>query len=146
MDALDTKIIELLQEDGRASNAGIARKVGVSEGTVRRRLKKLVQDKLIQVVALPDPAKVGYHSEALIGIQVDPDKTDSVADRLAALREINWVTLTAGRYDIFAWAALPSAEDLGVFLRTKIGVIPGIRRSETFINLANKKRAYGVAV
>ncbi|MBM3945232.1 MAG: Lrp/AsnC family transcriptional regulator, partial [SAR202 cluster bacterium] len=97
-------------------------------------------------VALPDPAKVGYHSEALIGIQVDPDKTDQVAEGLAALREINWVTVTAGRYDIFAWAALPSSEALGVFLRTKVGTIPGVRRSETFINLANKKRAYGVAV
>ena len=40
MDELDTKIIAMLQEDGRASNAGIARRVGVSEGTVRRRLKR----------------------------------------------------------------------------------------------------------
>lgn len=146
MDELDTKIIEMLQVDGRASNAGIARKVGVSEGTVRRRLKRLVQDEFIQVVALPDPVKLGYHSEALIGLQVDPNKIDEVAEALSELREVSWVAITAGRYDVFAWATLPSSEALGVFLKTKVGTIKGVQRSETFINLSNKKRGYGVAV
>ena len=55
MDTLDRKIIALLESNGRASNARIARDVGVSEGTVRRRLKRLIQDNIINVVALPDP-------------------------------------------------------------------------------------------
>lgn len=146
MDELDTKIIALLQGDGRASNAGIAREVGVSEGTVRRRLKRLVQEEFIRVVALLDPGKMGYSSEALIGVQVDPDKVDQVADDLAELEEVNWVAVTTGAYDIFAWAALQSAQTLGIFLRTKIGTIPGVRRTETFVNLAVKKRGYGVAI
>jgi Lrp/AsnC family transcriptional regulator for asnA, asnC and gidA len=146
MDELDTKIIELLQEDGRASNAGIARKVGVSEGTVRRRLRRLIQDEYIRVVALLDPARMGYASEALIGVQVDPDKIDQVAEDLTQLDEINWVAITTGTYDIFAWATLHSSEGLGLFLRTKVGVIPGVRRTETFVNLGVKKRGYGVAV
>ena len=44
MDELDRRIISLLQLDGRASNAKIAREVGVSEGTVRRRLRRLIQE------------------------------------------------------------------------------------------------------
>lgn len=146
MDDLDARIITLLQSDGRASNAGIARDVGVSGGTVRRRLKRLVTEEYIRVVALPDPAKMGYASEALIGVQVDPEKVDQVSDDLARLDEINWVAVTTGRYDIFAWATLTSPEALGIFLRTRIGTINGVRRTETFVNLANKKRAYGVAV
>ena len=146
MDELDTRIIELLQEDGRASNAGIARKVGVSEGTVRRRLRRLIQDEYIRVVALLDPARMGYASEALIGVQVDPDKIDQVAEDLTQLDEINWVAITTGTYDIFAWATLHSSEGLGLFLRTKVGIIPGVRRTETFVNLGVKKRGYGVAV
>ncbi len=145
MDELDSKIIEILQEDGRASNAGIARRVGVSEGTVRRRLKRLVQEEFIQVVALPDPLKMGYQSQALVGVQVDPDKVDRVADALAELTEISWVAVTTGTYDLFAWATLQSAEALGIFLRTKVGVIPGVRRTETFVNL-DKKRGLAVAV
>ena len=146
MDELDSRIIALLQEDGRASNAGIARKVGVSEGTVRRRLKRLIDEEYIRVVALLDPAKMGYASEALIGIQVDPDKIDQVADDMSSLDEISWVAVTTGSYDIFAWATLQSSMSLGIFLRTKVGTIPGVRRSETFVNLAAKKRGYGVTI
>jgi Lrp/AsnC family transcriptional regulator for asnA, asnC and gidA len=145
MDELDSKIIQILQEDGRASNAGIARKVGVSEGTVRRRLKRLIQEEFIQVVALPDPAKMGFDSQALVGAQVDPDKIDQVADALAALSEINWVAITTGSFDVFAWATLQSAEALGIFLRTKIGTIQGVRRTETFVNL-DRKRGFTVAI
>ena len=146
MDELDTKIVQLLQRNGRASNAGIAREVGVSEGTVRRRLKRLVQEEYIRVVALLDPGRMGYGSEALIGVQVNPDKIDQVADDLAALEEVNWVAITTGTYDIFAWATLQSSEALGIFLRTKAGLIPGVRRTETFVNLAVKKRGHGLAI
>ena len=142
MDELDAKIIAILRKDGRTSNAGIARHVRVSEGTVRRRLKRLVQEEYIRIVALPDPAKMGYQSEALVGVQVDPDKVDQVADGLTELDEVNWVAVTTGSFDIFAWATLTSPEALGIFLRTRVGTISGVRRTETFVNLANKKRGY----
>ena len=54
MDELDRKIIGLLQMDGRASNAKIAREVGVSEGTVRRRLRRLIQEDVVKVIAVPN--------------------------------------------------------------------------------------------
>ena len=146
MNDLDRKLIELLQVNGRASNARIARDVGVSEGTVRRRLRKLIQDEIIRVVAVPDPAKMGYTTVALVGIQADPDKLDSVAEQLARLSESQYVSLTTGSYDIFIWVALPSSEELGRFLRQKVGMIPGIRRTETFVHLAIVKKGYGIVV
>ncbi len=146
MDELDAKIIAMLQEDGRASNAGIARQVGVSEGTVRRRLKRLVDDNIIQVVAMLIPGKMGFGAEALIGVQVDPDKVDEVSRAVSGLDEISWVAVITGSYDIFAWATLESSESLGLFLRTKLGTIPGVRRTETFVSLSVKKRGYGVAM
>lgn len=146
MDNLDLKIISLLQEDGTATNAGIARQVGVSEETVRRRLKRLVQEEYIRVVALPDPGKLGFKSEVLIGIQADADKVDQVSETLADFDEINWVSVTTGSFDIFAWATLRTSEDLSHFLRTRVGTVPGVRKMETFINLAIKKRRYGVAL
>ncbi len=146
MHHIDTKIISMLQDDGRVSNVEIARDVGISEGTVRRRLKRLIQDQFIRVSALRDPGKMGYVSEALIGVQVDLDKIDQVAEDLARLDEVDWVTITTGTYDVFAWAALQSSEELGIFLRTKVGTIPGVRRTETFVNLSVKKRGYGISV
>lgn len=146
MDDLDRKIIELLQINGRASNARIARDVGVSEGTVRRRLRRLVQEEIIRVVAVPDPEKMGLSTVALIGIQADPNKLDDVAERLAALRETQYVSLTTGSFDLFIWVALPSSEELGNFLRHSVGVINGVRRTETFVNLVIVKKGYGIVV
>ncbi len=132
MDELDAKIIAMLQEDGRASNAGIARRVGVSEGTVRRRLKRLVDDNFIQVVAMLNPGKMGFGAEALIGVQVDPEKVDEVSRAVSSLEEVSWVAVTTGSYDIFAWATLESSESLGLFLRTKLGTIRGVRRTAAY--------------
>ena len=146
MDELDAKIFAMLKEDGRASNAGIARRVGVSEGTVRRRLKRLVDDDYIQVVALLNPGKAGFSAEALIGVQVDPEKVDEVSRAVSSLEEVSWVAITTGAYDIFAWATLESSESLGLFLRTKLGTIRGVRRTETFVSLSVEKRGYGLAV
>ena len=146
MDNLDRRIIELLQVNGRASNARIARDVGVSEGTVRRRLRRLIQDEIIRVVAVPDPGKMGYSTVALIGVQTDPDKIDDVAESLAELSETQYVSLTTGSFDIFVWVALPNSEQLGNFLRRKVGLTPGIRRTETFVSLAIRKKGYGIVV
>jgi Lrp/AsnC family transcriptional regulator for asnA, asnC and gidA len=146
MDELDRKIIALLQMDGRASNAKIAREVGVSEGTVRRRLRRLIEDDVVNVVAVPNLEKLGYATTALIGLQTGPGKSDSVADSIANLQEAHYVAVTTGAYDVFVWAGLESAESLGNFLRTRIGIIDGVQRTETFVNLSIKKRTYGLVL
>ena len=146
MDRLDSKIIGILQDDGRASNAGIAREVGVSEGTVRRRLKRLVDEDFIRVVARLDRRRMGYSSEAIVGILVELSVIDEVAEAVSTLDEVSWVVVTTGAYDIFAWVEVQSAEELGIFLRRKLGAISGVRRTETFVNLAIKKPPHGVTV
>jgi Lrp/AsnC family transcriptional regulator for asnA, asnC and gidA len=146
MDELDHKIIALLQLDGRASNAKIAREVGVSEGTVRRRLRRLTKEDVVHIVAVPNLEKLGYATTALVGLQTGPGKSDSVAEALASLPESHYVAVTTGSFDVFVWAGLESAESLGNFLRTKVGVIDGVQRTETFVNLSLKKRTAGLVL
>ena len=146
MDNLDIKIISLLQQEGRATNTQVARQVGVSEETVRRRLKRLIQEEYIRVVAQPDPAKLGYELEVLIGLKTGADKVDQVAESIAQLDEVNWVSVTTGSFDVFAWATLRSSQVLGDFLRERMGVIPGVRKMETFVNLDIKKRRCGLGL
>ena len=81
-----------------------------------------------------------------MGIQVDPDKIDSVAVELAALQEATWVSVTTGSFDIFSWVTLPSSEELGNFLKSRVGTISGVRRTETFVSLSVRKRDYGLAL
>jgi Lrp/AsnC family transcriptional regulator for asnA, asnC and gidA len=142
MDELDRKIIGILQQDGRASNAKIARQLGVSEGTIRRRLKRLIEDEAIQVLALPEPSKLGYGTEAIVGLQVDPGMIEDVAAALASVPEALNVSVTTGAFDLFAWVALPSSEELHSFLLAVVGNIPGVRRSETFVIMSVKKRTF----
>ena len=146
MDELDRRIIRILQIDGRASNAKIAREVSVSEGTVRRRLRHLIQGDVIKVIAVPNLEQMGYGTAALVGIQADPGKVDEVAGAIGALEEAHYVAITAGAYDIFTWVGFESTDKLGTFLRNNVGTIPGVRRTETFVNLSIKKRTYGLVL
>ena len=140
MDNFDKNIIDILESDGRASNAEIARKIGVSEGTIRRRLKKLIDNKTINVLAISDPRQMGYEFEALVGVQVDPGLVEPVADAITNLQATKWVSITTGTYDVFAWVILPTAEALGRFLRNSIGEIEGVKKTETFVSLQVVKR------
>ena len=139
VDNLDGQIVQILKKDGRASNAHIARALGVSEGTVRRRLKMLIDGDVVHVNVSLDPAKMGLTTEAIIGLEVDPDKMDPVCASLADFDEIGYVTLTTGAVDVFAWGRFSSTESLGLFLRSKVGKIPGVRRTETYMCISVRK-------
>ena len=144
MDELDQRIIGLLQMHGRASNVTMARELGVSEGTVRRRLDRLIQDGVIRITAVPNIEKMGYGATALVGVQTRPGKSDDVAEALARLEEVHYAAVTTGAFDVFIWVGLESAQRLGDFLHTKIAPVEGVQRTETFVNLAIKKRTYGL--
>ena len=108
LDSTDVSIIRALQDDARVTNAQIARDVGVSEETVRRRVGRLRQNQQIHIVGIPDPTKLGFESQGLVALQVDPDKVDEVSDALAAIDEVTKVVITTGFFDVFAWTTLRS--------------------------------------
>ena len=130
----------MLQSDGRLPNAEIARALSVSEGTIRRRLTRLISDAAIRVVAVPEPEQMGYNTAAFIGLQVDPASVDSVADALCKLHETEQVSITTGSFDILISVNLESSEALAEFLHQKIGHIQGIRQTGTFVSLETRKR------
>ncbi len=140
---LDRAIMLRLQVDGRESNAEIARHLSMSEGTVRRRIKRLFEEDVVRVTAVPNPPKLGFHARALIGLQVELSKLDEVSNALAKMSDVHFVAFTTGTFDIFIQVTLPSAEELNNFIKTRLARIPGIVHSETFVNLETKKRTFG---
>ena len=146
MDDLDVNIINLLQLDGRASKAKIAREAGVSEGTIRRRLKKLIEDGYLSVIAIPNLDRLGFATTAMIGIQTEPGMSEKVATTIAELEQAHYVAVTTGSFDVFVWVGTDTAENLGSFLREQVGVINGVQRTETFVNLSIKKRTSGLVI
>jgi len=124
----------------------MARDLEKSEGTVRRRLAKLLHDRVIRVVAAAEPEQLGFHTSAFIGLQVDPSRVESVATELAELPETEHLAITTGAYDIFIWVNLRSSEALASFLHHKVGTIEGVRQTETFVSLETRKRVPGPGV
>ncbi len=139
VDALDLKLIGELQIDGRQSISILAKKVGVSRDTVRKKLERLLERRIIRVLAQSDPVALGYHSGAMLGINTEPAEVESVAERLASYQNLRYIAICAGRYDIIAWALCRDPRALSHLIVDEIGSDPNIVRSETMINLDMKK-------
>ena len=141
-DSLNQRIIRLLHQDGRQSSNVLAKQLGVSSATVRRRIKKLVQSGLLRIVALVDPDKAGFPFMAVIALDVVHDKIDTALKMVAARPEVIWVSATTGRFDVMAIAHFATSNDFSEFLREELAKIDGLKDSETFLCLHIEKGRY----
>lgn len=141
LDETDRQIIVLLQRDGRLSNVEIGRQLGLAEGTVRKRLERLLNEKIIRVIAVADPAVLGLTASVLIHIQTELGDINAVAQRLAEIPAVQAVSVITGNYDIIIEAALTSSDRLLAFLIDKISTVPGVKRTETSHVMRVVKRA-----
>jgi Lrp/AsnC family transcriptional regulator for asnA, asnC and gidA len=131
LDAVDRQIISLLQQDGRTSNVEVARQVGVSEATVRKRLDRLLEEGVMRITAVPNAAKVGFPTVTFVALDVDLAYLDRIADRLGRLPEVRAIYYTTGENDLVVEAWFDSSEQLLHFLTQQIAAIPGIKRAAT---------------
>lgn len=141
LDAIDRKIVEHLQRDGRRAYGAIAEEIGLSEAAVRRRVQRMRDAGIMQIVAITDPLQLGYGREALIGIRVHGD-VRLVADKIAAIDEANYVVMTAGSFDIIAEVIAEDDNNLVHLLNDSIRSIPGVTEVETFVYLKLAKQTY----
>jgi len=144
-DAIQTGIISELEKNPRQSHTELARKLGIVRHTVRRKLKALLDDGVIQVVTIPDPVVLGYRSRAGILIKVHPGRLDAVAQELAAHERIQHVIISTGRYDIMAWTVFRDPEEMSDFVTEKLGSISGILSHETVMSLRVAKGSFKLA-
>lgn len=140
LDDTAKRIIEILQEDGRASYATIAKTVGLSEAAARARVQKLLDAEVMQVVAVTDPTQVGFARQAMVGIRTEGDLM-AVGDRLAELPEVDYVVTTAGSFDLLVEVVCEDDPHLLAVLRA-IREVDGVVSSETFVYLKLNKQHY----
>ncbi len=142
LDLIDRRILALLRDEGRRPNAEIARTVGISEPTVRKRLERMLQNGVLRVLAVLDAAATGYPVDAIIGIRVQTGYLRSVGTQLAAIDQVAYVGYVTGSYDIIIEALLRTNEELFEFLSAGLAHIDGIVASETFTVLDTEKFSY----
>jgi Lrp/AsnC family transcriptional regulator for asnA, asnC and gidA len=140
--ALDKRIIEHLQQDGRRPFTQIAGDLGVSEAAVRARTNRLVERGILQVVGVTDPLKLGFQQMAMIGIRCERDKLVEVSERIAEMPEVDYVVITAGSYDLLIETVCEDNEALLRFLADKLRQVDGVRDTETFVYLRMVKQTY----
>ena len=141
LDAANRAIIEALQRDGRQPYGAIVESVGLSEAAVRRRVQRLREAGIMQIVAVTDPLQLGFTRQAMVGISVEGD-VRQVAEKLSELPEVDYVVMCAGSFDLLAEVVCENDERLLHVLNDSVRSIPGVRRTETFLYLKLNKQTY----
>ena len=143
MDALDHSIAALLQKDGRIRYTEIAKILGVTEGTVRNRVAKLLEEKAIQIIGVLDPHRMGFNAPAIIGVSIQPPHLEKAAAEIASMPEVSYLIMVAGEYDLIVEVFCRDREHLAAFLRDHLLQVAGVQRAQTSFILHTYKVAHG---
>ena len=109
IDEIDEKIIDMLRADGRCSNRAIGREIELSEGSIRKRIKRLVGSGAMSYGLVVDVDSTGVTISGWLSIEVHPAKAHAVADFISAMEHCVVCCITTGRAAVRAYVYL---EDL----------------------------------
>ena len=133
-DKTDWQIMKLLNEDGRMPSTEIAKRLGnISARTVNNRIRLLTKAKIISVRAVIDPEKVGYGVLADVYVEVESGQVREVAYKIADFQEVSYVACVAGNVDVSISVRARTINELYDFVEGRLGKIPGVRRTQTYI-------------
>ena len=133
LDELGQKIVRELQRDARQSYREIGRNLKVSEGTVRNRVKSMLNSNTIKISAVPDPEKLGLDFMCVMGIEVKVGTAESVEERLIYSPNVYYLSGCTGDIDIIGIFLFSSPAEFDQFVKTEIASIPEITRTTTFV-------------
>ncbi|UCD77872.1 MAG: Lrp/AsnC family transcriptional regulator [Desulfobacterales bacterium] len=147
LDRVDCRLIQLLQKDGRMPNNAIAQELGISEFTVRRRLKRLLDSGIIKIVAVANPMDLGFEIAGNLKIRIDLKKAEDVLEKLKKLDALIWVALTTGGTDIDVDFVVRSLKEFHELVFKKISKIDGVLSTEAslMVDLVKDEHGWGTA-
>jgi Lrp/AsnC family leucine-responsive transcriptional regulator len=126
LDEIDSRIIEILRSNGRATNQEIAKRLSVSAATVSARIRRLEDSKAMRVIAVADFAAHGFNVLIAIGVKVYGRSPLEVGRDLAKLPEVLSIQTTTGPNDLEMLVGLHDFEEINVFLTEHAAGIPGV--------------------
>ena len=128
LDETDQGIIALLRSDGRMPFRAIARELGITENTVRARVRRLEESNTMRVVAVTDIEAAGYGMLLAIGVQVESRAPEAVARDLARFPEVFSVNVVVGAHDIEILVVSEDQAALNELVSERLAAVPGVRR------------------
>lgn len=142
LDKLDRNIIAQLQYDGRMPFTDIASELDISEGSVRRRVKRLIEDGILQIVGIVEPQYLDWQAAAMVAVTVQPGQIEAAAFQIAQFPEVTYLFMASGGYDLFVEVYCRDRAHFASFLSNSLQKVPGIERTETFMILKMYKLSY----
>ena len=142
LDETDRAIISFLQYDGRMPYTKIAAELGLTEGGIRRRVKKMTDEGVLQIVGIVKPHDIGLDEASMIGVTVEGRPIDEVAEEMANFSEITYLFQAAGEFDLFVEVYCKDREHFVNFLNNKLQRVPGVRSTQSFLILKMYKLSY----
>jgi Lrp/AsnC family leucine-responsive transcriptional regulator len=136
LSTMELKMLRKLQEDGRISNADLAREANMSPATCFRRMQRLFEDGFIKSVrAQIDPAKVRRSSLVFVGVVLDRSTPESFGAFEAAVLKIPMILdchLVAGDFDYFLKIRVDDMAEFNKLHANKLIALPAVRQTRTF--------------
>lgn len=142
LDEKDRAIISILQYDGRTPFTKIANELEIAEGSVRQRVKRLMDSGVLKIVGIAEPAEMGWNEAGIIGITVQADLISEVAEAITQFPEVSYLVQAAGEFDLFAEVFCRDKEHFVSFLNDSLQKTPGVIRTQSFLILKMHKLSY----
>ena len=142
LDKTDQTIVSYLQYDGRMPFTEIAAKLGVSEGAVRRRVKRMTDQGALQIVGIVEPQLLEWNAAGMIGVSVHAGQVEAVGEQIAQFPEVTYLFMASGGFDLFVEVFCRDRQHFVSFLSDKLQQVPGVERTETFMILKFFKLSY----
>mgnify|MGYP001796444957 FL=1 len=118
IDQLDLNIIKLLQQNGRIAYSDIARSIDAPEATIRYRVKRLIDEKIISISAFINTGKIKYENVAYIELDVNPIFLETHISELIAMENISYVASATGELDLMLEYIYQDNDDLLTFINS----------------------------
>ena len=142
LDGTDQAIVDRLQYDGRMPFTVIAAELGLTEGAVRRRVKRMQESNALQIVGIVEPQLLEWNAAGMIGVNVQPGQIEAAAQQIAQFPEVTYLFMASGGYDLFVEVYCSDREHFVSFLNDKLQRVPGVEHTETFMILKMYKLSY----
>ena len=142
LDSIDLEMIALLRGDGRMATREIARRCGLAEGPIRRRLARLLEEGMIRLTVLTDPPSVNLLLSAFLMLKCRMGDMEAISREVADMPEVRYVAMVTGPYDLIVEAFFYSRRHLTTFLSTRLAKMEGVVEAQTSVVLQVAKLSY----
>lgn len=146
LDNIDLKLLKELKENSRENIASLSKRLGIPRTTVHYRMKKLVEEGIIEKFTIKlNYKKLNLGTTAFILATYDPNcglAQREVAKRVAQIDEVYEVQIIAGEWDLLIKVRAHSAEDIGKVVIDKLREVKGIKHTTTMMSFITVKEEF----